>query len=100
MIIVIKNFVYYFLISTPFETVELSNIGSNLVILYFSRGEGFMKKGKSRLFFNTNLKYGTIAVVGIGKEELDDKENGDGIDAKKENIRIATASNAMILIIC
>jgi len=54
-----------------------------------------MKKGKSRLFFNTNLKYGTIAVVGIGKEELDDKENNDGIDAKKENIRIATASNSM-----
>jgi len=55
-----------------------------------------MKKGKSRLFFNTNLKYGTIAVVGIGKEELDDNENNDGIDAKKENIRIATASNSMI----
>lgn len=54
-----------------------------------------MKKGKSRLFFNTNLKYGTIAVVGIGKEELDDNENNDGVDAKKENIRIATASNSM-----
>jgi len=37
-------------------------------------------------------------VVGIGKEELGDKDYGDGIDAKKENIRIATASNAMIYI--
>lgn len=39
-------------------------------------------------------------MVGIGKEELDNKENGDGIDAKKENIRIATASNAKTLFIC
>ncbi|XP_015364514.1 PREDICTED: cytosol aminopeptidase-like isoform X2 [Diuraphis noxia] len=63
-------------------------------------GKGFIKKGKSRLFFNTNLKYGTIAVVGIGKEELDDKENGDGIDAKKENIRIATANGCRSLVDC
>ncbi|XP_025191013.1 cytosol aminopeptidase-like isoform X2 [Melanaphis sacchari] len=63
-------------------------------------GKEFMKKGKSRLFFNSNLKYGTIAVVGIGKEELDDKENGDGINAKKENIRIATANGCRSLVDC
>jgi len=55
-----------------------------------------LKKGKTRLFFNTSPKYGTIALVGIGKEKLDDKDYKDGIDPKKENIRIATSSNITI----
>jgi len=73
--------------------VYLIKITLNNII--FFRGKGFMKKGQTRLFFKTNLKYETIAVVGIGKEELDHKDCDDGIDAKKENIRIATASNAI-----
>lgn len=52
-----------------------------------------MKKGKTRLFYGASPKYGTIALVGIGKEELVDKDYKDGVDPKKENIRVASASN-------
>lgn len=55
------------------------------------RGKGFLKKGKTRLFFNASPKYGTIALVGIGKEEVDHKDFNDGVDPKKENIRTAIA---------
>lgn len=61
--------------------------------MVFFRGKGFLKKGKTRLFYNANPKYGTIALVGIGEEELNKKDHTDGIDPAKENIRIATASN-------
>lgn len=57
-----------------------------------------MKQGKARLFYNASPKYGTIALVGIGKEELDNKDYGDGVDPKKENIRRAAASKAMTLV--
>lgn len=50
-----------------------------------------MKNGKTRLFFNSSPKYGTIALVGIGSENVD--YSHDGYDGVKENIRIAAASN-------
>lgn len=59
----------------------------------FFRGKGFLKKGKSRLFYNISPKYGTVALVGIGKEVLDDNDFGDGIDSNKENVRVAAGSN-------
>lgn len=63
-------------------------------------GKGFLEKGKTRLLFNTSFKYGAIALVGIGKEELDDNDLKDGLDPKKENIRIATASNTRTIVCC
>lgn len=63
-------------------------------ITFFS-GKGFLKKGNTRLFFNASSKYEAIAVVGIGKEELDDKDYKDGVDPKRENVRIAASSNDM-----
>jgi hypothetical protein len=65
-----------------------------VINVHFCRGKGFLKKGKTRLFYNASPKYGTIALVGIGKEELDNKDYGDGVDPKKENIRRAAASNS------
>lgn len=63
------------------------------IYIYFFRGKKFLKKGETRLFFNTSPKYGTIALVGLGKDNLDEKDFNDGFDPKKENIRVATASN-------
>lgn len=63
------------------------------VSFYFFRGKEFLKKGKTRLLFNTSPKYGTVALVGIGKEHLEDKDINDGFDPKKENVRVAAASN-------
>ncbi|VVC30693.1 Peptidase M17, leucyl aminopeptidase, C-terminal,Peptidase M17, leucyl aminopeptidase, N- [Cinara cedri] len=60
-------------------------------------GKGFLKKGKTRLFFNTSPKYGTVALVGIGSEKLD---YYDGYDSEKENIRIAAANGCRSLIDC
>lgn len=64
-------------------------------IFFFFRGKTFLKKGETRLFFNTTPKYGAIALVGLGKDNLDEKDFNDGFDPKKENIRVATASNTV-----
>lgn len=65
------------------------------LFFFFFRSKKFLKKGETRLFFNTCPKYGIIALVGLGKDNLDEKDFNDGFDPKKENIRVATASNTM-----
>jgi len=52
-----------------------------------------LKKGNTRLYYNASPKYGTVALVGISKAKLDNKDNEDGFDPRKEYVRIAAASN-------
>ncbi|XP_050438807.1 cytosol aminopeptidase-like isoform X2 [Adelges cooleyi] len=83
------------------NSAEKVNQDSNNVIMKALKiGNGFLKKGKSRVFYNANEKYGTIALVGIGKEELDEKDFSDGVDPKKQNVRNAAAIGCRSLIDC
>ncbi|XP_025419362.1 cytosol aminopeptidase-like isoform X2 [Sipha flava] len=89
------------------DNVKLTSVADQInqetdgaIVKALKIGKGFLKKGKTRLFYNASPKYGTIALVGIGKEELDNKDYGDGVDPKKENIRRAAANGCRSLSEC
>ncbi|XP_050531055.1 cytosol aminopeptidase-like isoform X2 [Daktulosphaira vitifoliae] len=79
---------------------KINQESNNVIVKALKIGNGFLKKGKSRLFYNANNKYGTIALVGIGKEEIDSNNLDDGVDVKKQNIRDATAIGSRSLMDC